>query len=203
MSALALDPWPYLAFASLHLVAGQLVAGLVYRARFGRSPLVLYRRRAAAGAHGRRTRWVGLATLAWAAALLASAFSPGFAASVVGTPLVSVPPLAGWIVGMLGLVGMLAAQAGMGAAFRVGLDESETPTLVTTGLHGVSRNPIYVFSVLYLVGVSLWAPCAAVLVGLVAIAAAIHGLVLEEERFLAAALGPELEAYRRRVRRYF
>ena len=202
MSALALDPWPYLAFASLHLVAGQGLAGLVYRARFGRSPLVLYRRRAAAGAHGRRTRWVGLATVAWAAALLASAFSPGFGASVVGMPLVSVPPIAGWIVGMLGLVGMLAAQVGMGAAFRVGLDESEVPTLVTTGLHRVSRNPVYVASVLYLVGVSLWAPCAAVLLGLVAVAAGIHGLVRAEERFLAAALGPEHAAYCREVRRY-
>jgi protein-S-isoprenylcysteine O-methyltransferase Ste14 len=202
MSALALDPWPYLAFASLHLVAGQLVAGLVYRARFGKSPLVLYRQRAAAGAHGRRTRWVGLATVAWAAALLAFAFSPGFRASVLGTPLLSLPPIAGWITGILGLVGMLAAQAGMGVAFRVGLDESETPGLVTTGLHRVSRNPVYVFSVLYLVGVSLWVPCVGVLLGLVAIAAAIHGLVLEEERFLAAALGPEFEAYRGRVRRY-
>ena len=202
MSAIVDDPWPYLAFASLHLVAGQLVAGLVYRVRFGRSPLVLYGRRAAAGAHGRRTRWVGLATLAWAAAFVGYAFSPSFRASAAGMPLLSVPPIAGWITGMLGLVGMLAAQAGMGAAFRVGLDESETPSLVTTGLHRVSRNPVYVFSVLYLVGVSLWAPCAAVLVGLCAIAAGIHGLALEEERFLAATLGPEFEAYRRRVRRY-
>lgn len=202
MSALALDPWPYLAFAALHLVAGQLVAGLVHRARFGRSPLVIYRRGAAAGAHGRRTRLVALATLAWAAAFVASAFCSGFRHSMLGMPLLAVPPLVGWITGILGLVGMLAAQAGMGAAFRVGQDERETPTLVTTGLHGVSRNPVYVSSVLYLVGVSLWAPCAAVLVGLVAIAGGIHGLVLAEERFLAAALGPEFAAYCGRVRRY-
>lgn len=202
MSPLVESPWPYLAFAALHLVAGQLVASLIYRARFGTSPLVLYRGRAVAGAHGRRTRWVGLATLAWAAALLAFAFSPGFRASVPGTPLFSLPPIVGWIAGILGLVGMLAAQAGMGAAFRVGLDESERPSLVTTGLHRVSRNPVYVCSVLYLAGVSLWAPCTAVLAGLAAIAAGIHGLVLEEERFLAASLGPEFEAYRGRVRRY-
>lgn len=202
MSALAHDPWPYLAFASLHLVAGQLVAGLVYRWRFGGSPLVLYGRRAAAGEHGRRTRWVGLATLGWAAAFVATALSPAFRASAVGTPLLEVPTLAGWIVGIIGLVGMLAAQAGMGAAFRVGLDASETPRLVTRGLHRWSRNPIYVFSVLYLVGVSLWAPCAAVLAGLVALALGIHGLVLAEERYLAAALGAEFSAYRDRVRRY-
>lgn len=201
MSALVDDPWPYLAFASLHLVAGQGVASLVYRVRFGGSPLVLYAR-GAAGEHGRRTRWVGLATVAWAAAFVASAFSPGFRESIVGVPLLSLPPLVGWLVGGLGLVGMLAAQAGMGAAFRVGLDERETPTLVVTGLHRCSRNPIYVFSLLYLVGVSLWAPCVAVLVGLLAIAAGIHGLVLSEERFLAAKLGPELQAYHRRVRRY-
>lgn len=204
MSALVDDPWPYLAFASLHLIAGQGVAGLVYRVRFGSSPLVLYRAAAhgTAGEHGRRTRWVGLATLVWAAAFVAAALWPGFRASVVGQPLVSLPPLAGWLVGSLGLVGMLAAQVGMGAAFRVGLDESEAPTLVTTGLHRFSRNPIYVFSVLYLVGVSLWAPCVGVLAGLVAVAAAIHGLVLSEERFLAARLGAALQAYHREVRRY-
>jgi protein-S-isoprenylcysteine O-methyltransferase Ste14 len=202
MSALVDDPWPYLAFASLHLVAGQVVAGLVYRARFGGSPLVLYGRAAAAGEHGRRTRWVGLATVAWAAAFIASAFSPSFRASVVGVPLLHVHPLAGWIVGMIGLVGMLAAQLGMGAAFRVGLDASEAPTLVTTGLHRFSRNPVYLFSVVYLAGVSLWAPCSAVLVGLVAIALGIHGLVLVEERFLATTLGPAFAAYRQRARRY-
>ena len=144
MSAIVDDPWPYLAFASLHLVAGQLVAGLVYRVRFGRSPLVLYGRRAAAGAHGRRTRWVGLATLAWAAAFVGYAFSPSFRASAAGMPLLSVPPIAGWITGMLGLVGMLAAQAGMGAAFRVGLDESETPSLVTTSLARIGAPRIWI-----------------------------------------------------------
>src|SRR5262245_58546582 len=109
MSALVYDPWPYVAFASLHLVAGQLGAGLLYRARFGKSPLVLYRRQAATGAHGQRTRWVALATVVWAAAFIASAFSPGFRASVVGTPLFSLPPIVGWIAGIIGLVGMLAA----------------------------------------------------------------------------------------------
>lgn len=202
MSGLLDNPWPYVAFASLHLIAGQLVAALIYRARFGGSPLVLYDRKASASEHGRRTRYVALATSAWAAAFLAFAFSPGFRATSIGAPLVEIPPLAGWIVGGIGLVGMLAAQASMGAAFRVGLDASEAPSLVTTGLHRISRNPVYLFSTLYLAGLSLWAPCLAVLVALAAVGSGIHGLVLAEERHLAAALGPQFEGYRRRVRRY-
>lgn len=202
MSPMSEDPWPYLAFAALHLVAGQGLAGLIYRVRFGASPLVLYARRAASTEHGRRTRWVGLATLAWAAAFVAFGCSPRFRASMIGAPLVELPPLAGWILGVPALIGMLAAQIGMGPAFRVGLDPRAAPALVSTGLHRRSRNPIYLFSMLYLGALSLWAPCPAVIVALFAVAAGIHALVKTEERFLAASLGPAFAAYCQRVRRY-
>lgn len=201
MNALIDNPWPYLAFASLHLIGGQWVAALIYRLRFGGSPLVLYDR-GNRGEHGRRTALVGLATVAWTAAFIASAFSPGFRASVIGTPILEPSPWVGWIVGAIGLIGMMAAQAGMGASFRVGLAANETPALVTSGLHRWSRNPVYVFSVACLIGISLWAACIAVLVALLAIALGIHGLVLAEERFLAGTLGEAFEDYRRRVRRY-
>jgi protein-S-isoprenylcysteine O-methyltransferase Ste14 len=205
MSGLVDNPWPYLAFASLHLIGGQWIAAMIYRVRFGGSPLVLYDRKASGTEHGRRTRLVGLATVVWAAAFIASAFSPGFRASVIGMPLFELSPvieLVGWIVGGIGLIGMMAAQAGMGPAFRVGLAADETPALVTKGLHRWSRNPVYVFSIACLLGISLWAPCVAVLVALAAIALGIHGLVLAEERFLAGVVGEAFEDYRRRVRRY-
>jgi len=195
------EAWPYLVFASLHLVAGQGLATLIYRARFGGSPLVLYAA-GAAGEHGRRTRWVAVATTLWVSAFVAALLWPAFGGHVLGAPLLSIPAAAGWIVGGVGLVGMLAAQVGMGAAFRVGQDHNETPALVTTGLHSRSRNPVYVFSMLYLFGVSLWVPCPAVLAGLVALAVGIHRLVLTEERFLAASLGPQVQDYYGRVRRY-
>lgn len=201
MSALAANPWPHVAFAALHLVAGQALAAGIFRARFGGSPLVLYRR-GASTAHARRTRWVALATAAWAAAFLAAAFSARFRAGALGTPLFEVPAVVGWIAGGLGLLTMFAAQLNMGASFRVGLDEREAPALVTTGLHAWSRNPVYVGSFLYLAGVSLWAPCAAVLTALAATGAGMHGLVLAEERHLGRTIGAPFEAYRRRVRRY-
>lgn len=201
MSALVANPWPHVAFAALHLVAGQVVAAAVYRARFGGSPLVIYRA-PGSSPHGRRSRLVAAATVGWAGAFLACAFSPGFRATWPGTALFEVPPVAGWVVGAIGLIGMVAAQFTMGASFRVGLDEGETPHLITDGLHAWSRNPIYVASVIYLVGVSLWAPCLAVLAALLAIGIGIHSLVRAEESFLARTVGAPFETYRARVRRY-
>lgn len=200
MSGIIEQPALYLGFASLHLVAGQFLSALVHRARFGESPLVLYR--AQGGRHQRITRAIAVASMVWAAGLVAFALSAPFRASFLGTPLLGVPPLAGWVGGGLALAGMLACQAAMGRSFRVGQDDTERPALRDAGPFRVSRNPIYVCSFLCLSAITTWAPCALVLAACAAIGALMHALVLAEERHLAAALGSTYQAYRRRVRRY-
>lgn len=205
MTGIVEQPAPYLAFAVMHLVAGEVVAAAIYRWRFGRSPLVLYGEAGRRGdnLHSRRTRLLVVPTVGWAAALLAFVFWPDFRATVVGRPLVELSPAWGWAVGGLGLITMMAAQINMGVAFRVGQDERRAPErLVTTGLFAHSRNPVYLASWLYLAGVSLWAPCLAVGVCLVGIGLGMHGLVLAEERHLRHTLGPPWLDYCRRVRRY-
>ncbi|MFS8070002.1 MAG: hypothetical protein ACMG6S_26860, partial [Byssovorax sp.] len=146
-------PGLHLAFASLHLLVGHFGAAAVHWIRFRRSPLVLYQR--GASPHQRITRAVSVASLAWAAALIASATSSALRASLPGRALFVVPPVASWALAALGLALMAASQASMGSAFRVGQDERDAPAeLRRDGLDALTRNPIYVGSWAYLFGMT-------------------------------------------------
>ncbi len=194
-------PAIYLGFISLHLLLGHFGTSLVYRLRYGKSPLA-YAEKSAHPTHTRVTRRIALVSLLWFASILAS-FSSRLAGSLPFRPLFMLPPVIGWVLGILGLVGMLSAQYQMGESFRIGIDASSArPALSVRGLHRFSRNPIYLFSFLYLVGVSLWTPSLTTLVSCALLGLLFHGLVLEEERFLASRLGEDYERYRLRVRRY-
>lgn len=104
---------------------------------------------------------------------------------------------AGLVLASGGLVLVVAAWRERGPG---SLEEPQA--LVTTGLHGMSRNPIYL-------------GCAAVHLGLAdatrngwmlatcpVSAALVHRWVLREERWLRERFGDEYDAYRGRVRRY-
>jgi len=60
----------------------------------------------------------------------------------------------GWIAVVLGAAIVLAAQAQMGASWRIGIDDRPTE-LVTGGLFGLARNPIFSGLLLSLLGVVL------------------------------------------------
>lgn len=201
MSPMRDAPALYLGFIALHLLLGHFGSSLVYRLRFGRSPRA-YARRGADGPHTRATRRVAVASLAWFFAMTAAAVSDAWNISPIGRPLVLLPPALGWAIGLVGLLGMLAAQLGMGAAFRIGVDADEAPALHEGGLHRLSRNPIYMFSFLYLVGATLWSPSLAGLAALAWLGGGIHRLVLLEEAFLRARCGERYADYCRRVPRY-
>lgn len=194
-------PALHLAFVALHLLLGHFAASLVYRLRFGRSPRA-YARARADGPHTRVTRRIGFVSLLWFASLVAAALSDPWNAWPPGRPLFAPMMALGWVLGLLGLLGMLTAQVGMGAAFRIGVDRDDAPNIHDGGLHGLSRNPIYLFSYLYLVGVSLWAPSLVTLVTLVTLGLLMHRLVVLEERFLRGRCPAAHAAYCARVPRY-
>lgn len=194
--------WPHLAFASLHLLCGQGLSAWLYKRRFGGSPLVLYRP-GPPTPHRRLSRAIAAMSLFWTAAFFLYALSDGFRATVAGRALFAAPMLLGWVLGVLGLLLMLAAQLDMGASFRVGQDDqSVPPQLVTTGLHGLSRHPVYVGSFLYLAGLTLWSPCLGSLSALAAIGGLMHALALAEETHLRRAFGDSYRDYAARTRRY-
>src|SRR5262245_25430860 len=57
-----------------------------------------------------------------------------------------------------GVVLMAAAQLQMGKSWRIGIDESARPGLVTEGLYRFCRNPIYTAALAALLGLMLLAP---------------------------------------------
>ena len=150
-------PALHLAFVALHLLLGHFASSLIYRLRYGRSPRA-YAKVRADGPHTRATRRIAVVSSVWFASLVAGALSDAWSGWPPGRPLFAPAMTLGWVLGLLGLVGMLTAQVGMGAAFRIGVDLDDAPELHAGGLHRWSRNPIYLFSYMYLVGVSLWAP---------------------------------------------
>lgn len=69
----------------------------------------------------------------------------------------------GWFCLLAALLWMLVAQAQMGASWRVGIDHQNRTALVSDGLFGVSRNPIFLAMRVNLLGFFLVVPNAVTL----------------------------------------
>ena len=115
--------------------------------------------------------------------------------------------LAHWISGgSLILIGLALAAAGIRNFSRAGTPvRSVKPTraLVTTGIHGWIRNPIYLGLFLLYGGIAIAAqsPCALILMLPLAITIR-YGVVAREEAFLERRFGDAYRDYKARVRRW-
>jgi protein-S-isoprenylcysteine O-methyltransferase Ste14 len=103
---------------------------------------------------------------------------------------------------LAGLLLLLWSLVSFGTSFRVGIDVDKPDQLVTTGVYGLSRNPIYVAFVTILLGEFLIFPNWILLVYLGAATWLIHRQVLREEDFMQKQYGEQYLAYSRHVRRY-
>lgn len=105
---------------------------------------------------------------------------------------------------VVGNAGCFLAQNGMGDSWRVGVDETETTTLVTTGFFAWVRNPIFTFMGVSLIGLLFLVPNAAALLGgllcIVGIEAQVRNV---EEPYLADTHGDDYGEYTARVGRFF
>src|SRR5262249_25737870 len=101
-----------------------------------------------------------------------------------------------------GLALLALSLASFGRSFRVGIDVDHPDRLVTTGIFGFSRKPIYVGFACVLLGEVLVFPNCSLLAYLVAGFWLFHRQVLREEAFLHRHYGGEYAAYCARVRRY-
>jgi protein-S-isoprenylcysteine O-methyltransferase Ste14 len=103
----------------------------------------------------------------------------------------------------IGIVGTFLAQMAMGASWRIGVDESERTELVTGGVFGLCRNPIYTFMVVAWIGFALlvptWLSLASIPVGIVAFEVQVR---LVEEPHLLRAHGEPYRAWASRVGRF-
>jgi protein-S-isoprenylcysteine O-methyltransferase Ste14 len=103
---------------------------------------------------------------------------------------------------LLGLSLMAAAQRQMGTSWRVGIDSARTP-LVTAGLYGVTRNPIYAAAILAVVGIAWLTPSSWTILGAAQAVTLIALQARLEEDHLARTHGDEYRAYAARVGRFW
>ena len=119
----------------------------------------------------------------------------------------AVPALLAWVAGGALVAGGLAlAASGIGNFTRAGTPVPTTePTraLVTTGIHRLSRNPIYVGLFLIYGGIGIAARIPWILILAVPLAIVMrHGVVAREEAYLERRFGDAYRDYRARTRRW-
>lgn len=112
-----------------------------------------------------------------------------------------------WAVGsVLSLTGLALAIAGIRNFTRAGTAVrtiEPTTALVTTGIHGRSRNPIYVGLFLLYAGIGVAAHSPWILLLLLPLALIIrYGVVAREEAYLERLFGDAYRDYKARVRRW-
>ncbi|MGZ5363917.1 MAG: methyltransferase family protein [Mycobacterium sp.] len=102
--------------------------------------------------------------------------------------------ITGAVIAVLGIATTVYAQLDMGDSWRIGVDKSETTTLVRTGVFGWVRNPIFTAMMTFGLGIALLTPNLVGLVGFVLLVVTIELQVRAvEEPYLLATHG---DAYR-------
>ena len=101
-----------------------------------------------------------------------------------------------------GLAHFALALAAFGDGWRVGVDTERPGELVTRGVFGISRNPIFVFMNAYAVGTFLLTGRIVFLIFALLAVVAMHAQIRREEAFLEDAYGDAYRDYRAATPRY-
>lgn len=182
------------------------LAGLL--AAFGARSWIHRRRTGSTGFRGLSgapgsAEWWGV--VLFAAALMLGAAGPALVltGTMAPIPLPAGVQWAGLALAIAGFAGVLAAQAGMGASWRIGVDTTERTGLVTSGIFAVVRNPIFTAMLTALLGLTLLVPTAVTAAALVCLLLAVEIQVrLVEEPYLIRTHGYAYESYSERVGRF-
>lgn len=97
---------------------------------------------------------------------------------------------------------ILIAQRNMANEWRIGIDNENKVNLITKGLFGISRNPIFLGVLIVFAGMFLIIPNAVTLVILISGFIVIQVQVRLEEEFLIKQLGDEYINYMDNVKRW-
>jgi protein-S-isoprenylcysteine O-methyltransferase Ste14 len=192
----------YFQIAIVALVPCVIVSKAIYlRVSTGINPIVIGRGKGA----WRIVEIVSLgALLLWMAEVVLRALhSPlDLFPQTLGLSIKTPVKIVGVVLLSLGLLTFILAFFNFGDSWRIGIDRKKPGALVTTGIFGVTRNPIYVAFDLFFVGMFLLNGTWFFLIfGLLA-AVAIHFQILREEDYLRKQYGEAFRDYCERTARY-
>jgi protein-S-isoprenylcysteine O-methyltransferase Ste14 len=175
------------------------VRALMMRAQTGTTGF-----RGISGRPGSASWWAGISFIA---AVLAGIAAPLAAVTGLLTTPQTLSGPAIWGTGAVlagsGSLAVLVAQSGMGASWRVGVDENERTTLVTGGAFSLVRNPIFTAMITAAIGWALMVPTWLSLVALATLIVAVELQVrVVEEPYLRRAHPQQYPAYTARVGRF-
>lgn len=115
----------------------------------------------------------------------------------------SVAKIIGVLLITTGFVILISAFVSFGNSWRIGMDVKTPGRLVTTGIFGFSRNPIYIFLNLWFIGTFLINGTLIFLIFALLAIVHLHYQILREERFLLELYGQPYRDYLARTGRYF
>ncbi|AFE05788.1 putative protein-S-isoprenylcysteine methyltransferase [Corallococcus coralloides DSM 2259] len=179
------------------LLFAMVLPSVRLRRRTGRPALVLHR----SGPPLQRVIGVGMA-LFMGAIVLWSAAHLAFGEQTLGVW--HVPDAlrwSGWALVAVGFVFTVRAQVEMGASWRIGIDSDRTE-LVTGGLFGVVRNPIFSGMLVVVTGMALATPSAWTVMGWLDYVLLVSLQVRLEEDHLLRLHGATYQRYAARVGRF-
>ncbi|AXK34419.1 isoprenylcysteine carboxylmethyltransferase family protein [Streptomyces armeniacus] len=190
--------WSALALFAVWATAAFGLRAVLQRRRTGDSGF-----RGISGAPGSAAWWAGvlfvLALLGGAAAPLAAL---GGMPHVPGGESLLVHALGG-VVALLGATATLLSQNTMGASWRVGVDDAERTDLVTGGVFGYVRNPVFTAMIGTAAGLSLMVLNLIAVASLALLLAAVEMQVrVVEEPYLAGVHGSSYADYAGRTGRF-
>ncbi len=168
---------------------------------FGWRSWLQRRRTGSTGFHGISGR-VGsvewFAGVGFVVAMAAAVFAPALQLAGLVSPLsfLHAPwiQLTGIVLAVVGIAATVYAQVDMGDSWRIGVDPTETTTLVRKGVFGFVRNPIFTAMLIFGLGIALVTPNMVAIVGFVLLVLTIEVQVRAvEEPYLSTKHG---DAYR-------
>ena len=177
-----------------------VLKSVIVARRIGKNPLVLPKDESAFGLIG---VYFKLTLIAMFIYVLAYAFFATWHNNFL--PIIALDNLTVKYIGLglltVALAWTIIAQVHMKNSWRIGIDTETKTELVTTGLFGLSRNPIFFGMILSLLGLFLTTPNALTGLFLVLGYILIQIQIRLEEEFLTKEHGQIYEAYKQKVRR--
>ena len=113
-----------------------------------------------------------------------------------------IPGWIGLVFCIVALVGIAFGLISFKDSFRVGIDEEKPDKLVTSGFFAISRNPLYVCFIIFIIGMFLIHRNVIISCVIILFPLAIHRQILREETFLKEHYGSDYIDYCEKVRRY-